>query len=588
MKQKSSIFGTDSVMLPKRMFKTLLATLFTFYFITPTFSQQFKAPYKLGSAQSFVKTMTEREKQETFTITISSDKSFIINVESNTSKTYEHYLFGSVEGYENATFYILGNDQKIKGKLLNYDNKKAFTIDTDDENQVFIKEVDINKQVCIMDGWLDNEKSKKNNVPKQKNGAIMNIPQLQSLPGATGVLYLDFDGEFVSGGSWGTIDAQTTNYTEADMRKVWYMMAEDFIPYNINVTTERSVYDNASTNSRQMVVFNETYPQQGGVAEFNTFSGGNSPCWVNTTGLIDSVWLAANVGSHELGHTFGLEHDGTNSGDEYWLGHADYNVIMGRCNRVIAQWSKGEYQDANNMEDDIAIIENANSVDFRTDDHGNDEASSSDLVFNASDGTVLEDDNFGIIEKRTDKDYFKVNLSAGTIDLNFRPANEFPQSPNLDIQVRLLDATGNQVAISDPNEMTASLNEAVTEGIYYIEIDGVGFGDPLTNGYSDYASLGQYFISGSIPANSLSTEEYDLASTTIYPNPSSGLLTVDFDTSRTQRLKIELMDVLGKRVYINLLTPTNKTLNLGSLQKGMYFALFTEGNKSFVKKIILK
>ncbi len=588
MKHKNSIFGVD-VTVPKKMFKTLLALLFAFYFISSAFSQQLKTPYKLGSIQTFVKTMKEKGKQGVFTMDISKNESFTIDVESHTSKTYEHYLFGSVKGYENATFYIMGSGQKIKGKLLDYGNKKAFIIDTDDENQVFVKEVDINKQVCIMNGWLDNVESEKTNTQKQKNEAATSIPQLQSLPGATGVLYLDFDGEYVSGGGWGTIDAQTTNYTEADMRKVWYIMAEDFIPYNINVTTERSVYDSASANSRQMVIFNVTFPQQGGVAYFDTFNdGSNDPCWVNTTGIIDSVWLAANVGSHELGHTFGLEHDGTVSGDEYWLGHADYNVIMGRCNRLIVQWSKGEYQGANNSEDDIAIIENANSVNFRTDDHGNDEANSTELAFSANDGTVIEDENFGIIETRTDKDYFKINAAAGTIDLNFRPANEFPQSPNLDIQVRLLDATGNQVAISDPDEMTAAINEAVTEGTYYIEVDGVGFGDPLTNGYSDYASLGQYFISGSIPPNNLSTDEYDLASITIYPNPSSGQLTIDFDTSKIQQLKIKLMDVLGKQVYTNALTPTNKIINLDNLQKGMYFALFSEGNKSFVKKIILK
>jgi len=69
-----------------------------------------------------------------------------------------------------------------------------------------------------------------------------------------------------------------------------------------------------------MVIFNETFPPQGGVAQFLTFNGPNSqPCWVNTTGIVNSVWLGANVGSHEAGHTFGLAHDGSPTG-EYWLG----------------------------------------------------------------------------------------------------------------------------------------------------------------------------------------------------------------------------------------------------------------------------
>jgi hypothetical protein len=35
-------------------------------------------------------------------------------------------------------------------------------------------------------------------------------------------------------------------------------------------------------------------------------------------------------------------------------------------------------------------------------------------------------------------------------------------------------------------------------GTYYLEVSGTGFGDPLTNGYSRYGSLGQYSIKGSV------------------------------------------------------------------------------------------
>ena len=65
-------------------------------------------------------------------------------------------------------------------------------------------------------------------------------------------------------------------------------------------------------------------------------------------------------------------------------------------------------------------------------------------------------------------------------------------------------------------------------------------------------------------------------------------LTIDFDVSIIIQLKIELIDVLGKQVYTNILTPENKTINLENLQKGMYFMLLSEGNNSVVKKILLK
>ena len=574
-------------MVQKKLFKILLTTLVILCFSFDVFAQQYKAPYNLGSIQSFIETKMDLKSQRTFTLNVSNEESFMIDVESSTSPMHKYYVFGSLRGYKNATIYILGNDDAIKGKILDYENKKAFVITTDDNNQVSIKEVDINKEVCIMDGWLDTKKPTKLRAKDQKNRVNRVAPQLESLPGADGVLYIDFDGENVSGGAWGTINAQASSYTDAEIEDVWYIMSEDFAPYTINVTTIRSVYDNANTNSRQMVIFNETFPEQGGVAQLDTFNGGNQPCWVNTTGIVNSVWLGSNVGSHESGHTFGLFHDGDYTG-EYWLGHGNYNAIMGRANKTIVQWSKGEYQNATNQQDDIQIIEGANNVTFRTDDHGNDIANSSNLSFDSNNGNVMEVHNFGIIEQRTDKDVFKITALDGTITLNIRPANRLAQSPNLDIQARLLDVSGNEITVSNPTEMSASIDQAVTAGIYFIEVDGVGFGDPLTDGYSDYGSLGQYFISGSIPVSNLGIENYGLSSTMIYPNPSSGQLTIDFDVSKVAKLKIKLVNVLGKQVYTNILTSENKTINLENLQKGMYFMMLSENDYYVTKKIILK
>ena len=573
----------------KKFFKILLSTLVILCFNFDGFAQQYKSAYNLGSIQSFIETKMELKNRKSLTINVSAEDSFTIDIESTTSNIHKYYLFGTLRGFENATIYILGNEEALNGKIIDYKNKKAFEIYTEAPNQIFVKEINIHRVVCIMDNWNSNKTSKKNKTSQKFNPSNRAIPELESLPGAVVVLYIDFDGENVSGGSWGTINAKASSYTESEITDVWHIMAEDFAPFTINVTTKRSVYDNAGTSSRQMVIFNETFPPQVGVAQFLTFNGPNSqPCWVNTTGIVNSVWLGANVGSHEAGHTFGLAHDGSPTG-EYWLGHADYNSIMGRANKTLVKWNKGEYQNANNSEDDIETIKSSNNVSFRTDDHGNDISNSSDLMSEPITGTVLETKNLGIIEQRTDKDVFKITAAvSGTIDLTFRPENRLSQSPNLDIQARLLDASGTQIVLSDPSGMSASINKSVTTGTYYIEIDGVGFGDPLTNGYSDYGSLGQYFISGTVPVSSLGKENYSLASTQIYPNPSKGALTIDFNEAKFPELKIELINVLGKQIYTNILTAAHKNLNLENLQKGLYFAILFDGKTSLTKKIILR
>src|SRR5204863_6392912 len=84
---------------------------------------------------------------------------------------------------------------------------------------------------------------------------------------------------------------------------------------------------------------------------------------------------------------------------------------------------------------------------------------------------------------------------AGTISFTVNPA---PLGPDLDISATLYDGTGNLVTSADGAGLSASFTVAVATGTYYLMIDGVGSGDPVTDGYSDYASLGQYQITGTI------------------------------------------------------------------------------------------
>ncbi len=556
--------------------------------LTPVYSQSKEKTYLLGSLSTFVKPLIEKKKlkENQFVINVSDEKSYTINITANTSKPDAYYLFGNAEGLNIATFFLKGDNSAIEGKLLDHDNKLAYYIYTNGSKEVEVKEVDIHKEVCVMDGsWLiSNNEGKAASIKNTENRAQIVVPQLESFPGAKGVMYLDFDGEYVSGGEWGTIDAQAAQYSEADIEKVFYIIAEDFAPYNVNVTTKRDVYDNANVRSKQMIIFNETYPQDGGVAQFNTFNNQKEePCWVKTIGLIDSVWLAANVGSHEAGHTLGLIHDGTTQGAEYWLGHEDYNIVMGRCNRRYVQWGKGEYQNANNSEDDLRIIDQ-NNASYRTDDHGNDESGSTTLVFDEGTGEVKEDDNYGIIEQREDKDYFKMELGTGSLDLKIRPADKYEQSPNLDIQARLLDVSGAEVAKSDPDGFAAAtLNENITKsGTYYLEIDGVGFGDPLTTGYTDYASLGQFFVSGTVPSNTTAgVNDKELTGVKVSPNPANNVLNINLSISANEH-KVTIYNYLGAVIQREVMHTgaTHLALNISNIASGMYFVRVSNSEKN--------
>ena len=67
------------------------------------------------------------------------------------------------------------------------------------------------------------------------------------------------------------------------------------------------------------------------------------------------------------------------------------------------------------------------------------------------------------------------------------------------MQVDLYNASNQLIASSNPtSELGAALNLNLSAGDYYVHITGVGQGDPLAVGYTDYGSLGQYTVSGTV------------------------------------------------------------------------------------------
>jgi len=84
------------------------------------------------------------------------------------------------------------------------------------------------------------------------------------------------------------------------------------------------------------------------------------------------------------------------------------------------------------------------------------------------------------------------------------------------------------VTSNDGPGLSASLTATVTAGTYYLAIDGVGTGDPVTDGYSDYDSLGQYQITGTVPAR---VTQSPVASASASPTSGTAPLAVSFSSA---------------------------------------------------------
>jgi subtilisin-like proprotein convertase family protein len=351
---------------------------------------------------------------------------------------------------------------------------------------------------------------------------------LHSNPGATKVIYLDFDGHTTSGMTWNTnyndgADFTTPAYSyqgdstfsDAELQRIqniWERVKEDFIPFDVDVTTEDPGVDAlrksglGDTHWGIRVVIggnsNDWYGSSaGGVASVGSFdTSTDRPCYVFTENLSNgNEKYTAEAISHEAGHTLDLSHDGTSGtgGVTYYEGHGSgatgWAPIMGvGYYEQLSQWSKGEYPAANQTQDDLSRITTRNGFGYRTDDHGGTTGTATPLSITS---TVVF--NEGIIERTTDLDYFSFSTIGGIINLDIDP---FYRSPNLDILATLYNSSGSIIATSNPVlALDANFSMVLGPGTYYVSIDGTGKpADGTDFGYSDYGSLGYYSISGTI------------------------------------------------------------------------------------------
>jgi PKD repeat protein len=379
--------------------------------------------------------------------------------------------------------------------------------------------------------------------------------KLHSLPGAAHIVYLDFLGEVMHGNAWTasqnggadivapafSIDGDPTTFTDAELtvvQQVWQRVAEDYAPFNVDVTTEylgeaAITRSSSADNNYGMRVLispiSKYFGSYGGIAYVGVFDMVGDyykPALVfpENLGPNGSRYIG-EAASHEDGHSFGLSHDGLVGGSGYYSGQGSgvtgWAPIMGvGYYQNLTQWSKGEYTNANNKEDDIALIA-SNGAPLRTDDVGNTIATAIDLT---GSGVVTAK---GIAGTSSDVDVFRITSGAGTLTASATPAD---LGPNLDILLDLLDANGNPIATNNPVDLlTASISATVAQGTYYIVVRGTGKGDPLATGYSSYGSLGAYTISANVPASSGNAAP--LAAFTATPTSGDIPLAVAFDGS---------------------------------------------------------
>ncbi|MGE5519177.1 MAG: zinc-dependent metalloprotease [Candidatus Dadabacteria bacterium] len=333
------------------------------------------------------------------------------------------------------------------------------------------------------------------------------VPIYNSYPAATATIFLDFDGQTVNGTSWnsdGPIVCNSSNLSATQVSEIYNRIAEDYRPFNLNITTDSAKYLSAPVTQRMRVVFttsSDWYGSAGGVSFVNSFTwGDNTPAFVFTALLNYNTKNISEAGSHEVGHTLGLRHQaaydancvktseynaGTGTGEIGWA------PIMGvGYSKNFTLWNNGANPlGCTSIQDDLGIItSDVNGFGYRPDDFSNSIDGAAVINFAGNAFKVN-----GIIESDHDVDVIQFNVATkGTFHLDAIPFNVGAGNAgsDIDLELQLLDNSGVVLRTYNPgNTLSATIDTTLNSGSYYLKVNGSG------NAYvSNYASLGSYTL----------------------------------------------------------------------------------------------
>ncbi len=336
------------------------------------------------------------------------------------------------------------------------------------------------------------------------------FPVLNSNPSASAVIFLDFDGHTVDNTSWnyaGPIYCAATTLSSAGMTEVFNRVAEDYRPFQINVTTDSAKYFAAPITKRTRVILTtswEWYGMAGGVAFVGSFTwGDDTPCFVFTSLHNNVVKNISEAAAHEAGHTLGLYHQAAY--DANCVKTSDYNSGVGTgeiswapimgvgYSKNMTLWNSGPnpYGCAT-VQNDLSVITTSNGITYRTDEYAATFASATSIPFVSNQFTVS-----GIITQSTDQDMIKFTQpTTGRFQLDAVPYNVGTGNAgsDLDMQVTLFNSSQTQLNVYNPGTtLNSVIDTTLNAGTYYLRIEGKG------NIYApNYASLGSYSLNAKI------------------------------------------------------------------------------------------
>jgi hypothetical protein len=356
------------------------------------------------------------------------------------------------------------------------------------------------------------------------NAVVGQVPVLNSNRDAEATIFLDFDGEIVRATVWNSdqqpINAEPCEVSTDKMIEIFNRVAEDFRIFNLNITTDSSVYAATDPLKRLRVIITPTwrwYGEAGGVAFIGSFSSGDdTPAWVFSELLQNNTKFIAEAISHEVGHALGLQHQSQYDSscvmiDEYaWgrgSGELSWAPIMGvGYFHNITTWFIGRSAEGCSViQNDIEIIAGPqNNFGLRADDHNGNWRDATPLKFDATGFSLV-----GMINSEKDQDAFKFTLNRNSnIRLAATPANADVQNggANLDLQITILGSKSDTLGCFKKDDLlNATIDTNLNAGTYYVLVSGCS-----SENIPSYGNVGLYSLTG-FQTNALPVTKINLA-----------------------------------------------------------------------------
>lgn len=311
-------------------------------------------------------------------------------------------------------------------------------------------------------------KSRRSQDQQQKLSATR-PKESPTLPPAHTLIFLDADGHTVENTPWNwsrTFDCIDAGLTQDQMSLIIKSVTEDFSRYQITVTADENLYNNAPKEKRVRVILtsyeglSDIFPIAGGYAYIGSlWWKDDTPCFVFANLSGEHTANIAEIVSHEVGHTIGLSHQAEYYPDgrvryEYHSGFIiddiTWRSIMGSgYSGDISGWMNG--RTTFGIQRDFELL---SAVGVRADAKSGTFSNAKELYFSNTIKKILFK---GLINYSADADFYSLNNGK----INFSVTS----GGNCDMKVFVYNHNQKVIAeFNDRNSINISDKKIITKG----------------------------------------------------------------------------------------------------------------------------